>query len=637
MTDKEIKTLEQSAQKGDKKAAAQLNELGVDYQFGNNGQKVDLAQALHYYMIAAEGGNTNAMCNAAYCYATGAAGKVDAEKAFGLYQKAAEAGDLNGMTNLAGCYLNGFGTKQDAIEAIKWLVEALNAGAKNLQETLEQVFASLSPEDIKKFKQSGYSAAQYQMAEYCLKSKKSKDAISWYVQSYKSGKADAVTRMMTLADFLHRKNGQKEDLPFAYQLYEAAAECGDVEARTKVAYCLYNGIGIEKDTKRAFALYEQLANEGNEKGMANLGLIYCKGEGVQKDIQKAIYWSTRAAEELGSVNAMNTLTHIYGEEEGFINHEQAAKWFLELIKRDCDPNSGVYENTGYNKDLYEKIKDNVQYSMTEEDASNLEKAKALLREKTLILFRQSFINSIQIIRDNLLNELKDIPFTPGEDFDSTKKAQKEYLYNVVEKWKYLVKQGVSNVNKEIHIQSAIIKGFSYIGTYIQANLPTPLREIPFTPGVDDMQSAVQVVQDYIQRIITKTNDIVKENSSMLGYALSFTTSNAKSYINQAEEAIQRNIEYKEEQRRIAAEAEERARREREEKESPRERKERERKERLAQIADSYALKRDYKSLQRFLQEYPETIPFFTNYAPDWAFGIKIKNIFAKGKKESCSI
>ena len=313
MTEKGIKTLEQSAQKGDKKAAAQLNELGVDYQFGNYGQKVDLAQALHYYMIAAEGGNTNAMCNAAYCYATGAAGKVDAGKAFGLYQKAAEAGDLNGMTNLAGCYLNGFGTKQDAVETIKWLVEALKAGAKNLQETLEQVFASLSPEDIKKFMQSGYSAAQYQMAEYCLKSKKSKDAISWYVQSYKSGNADAVTRMMALAEaFRHGKNGQKEDLPLAYQLYVNAAECGDVEARTKVAYCLYNGIGIEKDTKRAFALYEQLANEGNEKGMANLGLIYCTGDGAEKDYEKAIYWLQKAM-KMGNEWAAKKIAEVYFE------------------------------------------------------------------------------------------------------------------------------------------------------------------------------------------------------------------------------------------------------------------------------------------------------------------------------------
>ena len=308
MTDKEIKTLEQSAQKGDKKAAAQLNELGVDYQFGNNGKKVDLAQALHYYMIAAEGGNTNAMCNAAYCYATGAAGKVDAGKAFGLYQKAAEAGDLNGMTNLAGCYLNGFGTKQDAVEAIKWLVEALNAGG------------------------------------------------SIKTRTYKSGNADAVTRMMTLAeDFRHGKNGQKENLPLAYQLYDAATECGDVEARTKVAYCLYNGIGVEKDTKRAFALYEQLANEGNEKGMANVGLMYCKGEGVQKDIQKAIYWSTRAAEELDSVNAMNTLTHIYGEEDGYINNRLALRWFSRLVDIDSDDQSLLYHNTQYDKVLCQKI------------------------------------------------------------------------------------------------------------------------------------------------------------------------------------------------------------------------------------------------------------------------------------------
>ena len=387
MTDKEIKILEQSAQKGDKKAAAQLNELGVDYQFGNNGQKVDLAQALHYYTIAAEGGNTNAMCNAAYCYATGAAGKVDAEKAFGLYQKAAEAGDLNGMTNLAGCYLNGFGTKQDAVEAIKWLVEALNVGAKNLQETLEQVLASLSPEDIKKFKQSGYSAAQYKMAEYCLKSRKSKDAISWYVQSYKSGNADAVTRMMTLAeDFRHGKNGQKENLPFAYQLYDAAAECGDVEARTKVAYCLYNGIGIEKDTKRAFALYEQLTNEGNEKGMANIGLIYCKGEGVQKDIKKAIYWSTRAAEELDSVNAMNTLIRIYGTEKGYVNYAHAMKWICIIYKKDSDPQSRHFHNTNYDMELTKKIVWTLMDSLYESNVPNLMRRTLQSENHTTDLF-----------------------------------------------------------------------------------------------------------------------------------------------------------------------------------------------------------------------------------------------------------
>ena len=167
-----------------------------------------------------------------------------------------------------------------------------------------------------------------------------------------------------------------------------------------------------------------------------------------------------AQAESGDVSAMNQLTHIYGVEEGFINHEQAAKWFLELIKRDCNLNSGVYENTGYNKGLYKKIKNAVLNSATEGD---------------------------------MLSSLSRCP----------------------------------------------------------------------------------------------------AGGSLLGGAMYFTTSNAKSYINQAEDAILRNIEYKEEQRRIAAEekarkraeeerlrreAEERAKREREERKR-REREEKERQER----------------------------------------------------------
>jgi hypothetical protein len=75
-----------------------------------------------------------------------------------------------------------------------------------------------------------------------------------------------------------------------------------------------------------------------------------------------------AQAEGGDVAAMNQLTHIYGEEDGFINYEQAARWFFELIKRDCDPDSGVYENTGFNKDLYGKLKDIVLNAITEIEA-----------------------------------------------------------------------------------------------------------------------------------------------------------------------------------------------------------------------------------------------------------------------------
>lgn len=77
-----------------------------------------------------------------------------------------------------------------------------------------------------------------------------------------------------------------------------------------------------------------------------------------------------AKAEAGDVAAMNQLTHIYGEVDGCINHEQAAKWFLELIKRDCNPKSDVYEKTGYDSTLYMQVKNAILNSNTEEDMTS---------------------------------------------------------------------------------------------------------------------------------------------------------------------------------------------------------------------------------------------------------------------------
>lgn len=78
-----------------------------------------------------------------------------------------------------------------------------------------------------------------------------------------------------------------------------------------------------------------------------------------------------AQAERGDISAMNQLTHIYGESDGYTNIEQAAKWFLALIQKDCDPNSDVYEKTGYNKDLYEKVKNAVLNSVSDSNMSLL--------------------------------------------------------------------------------------------------------------------------------------------------------------------------------------------------------------------------------------------------------------------------
>jgi len=356
MTQKEITELEQSVKVGDKKAAAQLNELGVDYQFGNNGKKVDLAQALHYYTIAAEGGDTNAMCNAAYSYAVGSGTDVNAEKALYWYKKAAEAGDMNGMTNLGGCYLNGFGTKQDSVEAIIWFAKALDAGNSGLRDTLETLFASLSPADSERLKQSKDSLAQYKLAEFCLDNQAYDDAISWYMQSAKGGKSKAIIWMTKLGlDFLHGENGQFKNPSVAFRFFNGAAECGYQDARSLVAYCILSGNGTKKDVKKAIELYKELADEGYEKAIVKLGVLYYEGYDVSKDISQSIIWLLRAAEEFENIDAINYLTHIYGDTEGYINYTQALRWFSILVDKDSDSTSEWYHKTQYDVDLCKKI------------------------------------------------------------------------------------------------------------------------------------------------------------------------------------------------------------------------------------------------------------------------------------------
>lgn len=361
-------------------------------------------EELNALIAKAETGDVAAMNEVANVYVNDANFK-DADKAFYWYNKSAETGDMLGMSNLGSyCYAYGNGVQIDLEKALYWLTRA---------------------------------------AMECK-------------NAWSAEKLNAIG-----SDLQFGNNGRSIDLPLAFKFYLSSAEGGDFNGMANAGYCASNGIGIEKDVNIAYKYFKQAAELGHWLAMSNLGgWCYLYGNGVEKDVDKAIHWLTRAAEEGNNIWSMNKLTYIFGELDGYINQEQAAKWFLALIKRDCDPNSGVYENTGYNKELYAKIKNAVLNSTTEEE-----------------------------------------------------------------------------------MMSSMSGGMG---------------------------------------------------GSLLGGAISFTTSNAKTYISQAEAAIQRNIEYK-------AEQEERARLEREEEER-REREKREEEERVRREAEERAklieqIETDYKFLE----------------------------------------
>ena len=267
-------------------------------------------EELNALIAKAEAGDVAAMNEVANVYVNDANFK-DANKAFYWYSKSAETGDMLGMSNLGSyCYAYGNGVLIDLEKALYWLTRA---------------------------------------AKEC-------------------DNAWSREKLNTIGvDLQYGNNGRTIDLPLAFKFYMAATDCGDSAGMCNAAYCLAHGIGTEINYNKTFELYSKAAELGNQYGYSNLAWCYLNGNGVEKNISEAIKWFTDAAEKFGNIYSMKELTNIYGTFDGYINQEQAAKWFLELIKRDCDPNSGVYENTGYNKELYAKIKNAVLNSKTEEE------------------------------------------------------------------------------------------------------------------------------------------------------------------------------------------------------------------------------------------------------------------------------
>ena len=196
-------------------------------------------------------------------------------------------------------------------------------------------------------------------------------AFYWHKKAAELGN---VNSMSNLGGWCYLQgNGTEKNIPLADEWLKKSVENGWVWtwAFNELANIFANDAQY-KDLNKAYYWYSKSAEAGDRIGMSNLGgWCYLWGNGIERDVDKAIFWLAKAADECGDIWSMNKLTYIYGELEGYTNNEQAAKWFLALIQKDCDPNSGVYEKTGYNKDLYEKVKNAILNSASENDMSSL--------------------------------------------------------------------------------------------------------------------------------------------------------------------------------------------------------------------------------------------------------------------------
>jgi len=78
--------------------------------------------------------------------------------------------------------------------------------------------------------------------------------------------------------------GVPKDMNKAVNLYQAAAEKGDIRANVNLGLCCKKGNGVARDFKKAAKFYTVAANTGDPEANYNLGVVYINGNGVAKEL-----------------------------------------------------------------------------------------------------------------------------------------------------------------------------------------------------------------------------------------------------------------------------------------------------------------------------------------------------------------
>jgi TPR repeat protein len=113
------------------------------------------------------------------------------------------------------------------------------------------------------------------------------------------------------------------------EMYQDAAEGGDLNARYKLAMCYYFGKGTKRNMEETVKHLQIAAESDHERSQYELSGIYKHGrDEIKKDTEKANFWLQKAAEN-GDRDAQYDLAAFYMKEK---DNEKAKFWYSKLAE-----------------------------------------------------------------------------------------------------------------------------------------------------------------------------------------------------------------------------------------------------------------------------------------------------------------
>lgn len=126
----------QDTDTSDAAKAEELCNTGDDYYYGRNGKQKDYAEAVKYFVQAAELGYAYAQYSLAYCYEKGQGVEANEAESARWYGKAAEQGYAESQCSYGICCELGKGVAKNQTEAVKWYRKAADQDYARAQELL---------------------------------------------------------------------------------------------------------------------------------------------------------------------------------------------------------------------------------------------------------------------------------------------------------------------------------------------------------------------------------------------------------------------------------------------------------------------------------------------------------------------
>ena len=363
------------AEAGDANA---MYEVGRRLFFGLGEAPPDAAQALPWFLRAAEAGCVPAIKMVGRCHRNGwgtgmdeAEGNVwlrraadqqdpfslghclyfgvgceaDRAAAFVWDCKAAELGDSAGMNSVAYTYSRGEGTEVDKARAFQLYA----AGAAQKDPVCLNNLACCyrdgdgvevnEAEASKHFQEAirvGDTRALAGLGRLYLASpalvggNAAEAAVELFARGAARGDPNA---MLSYAYAYYTGNGVERNPAQAAHWYRAAADKGDTTGMANLA-CLYrDGHGVPEDTIKSIEWFRKAAEGGRASAMASLGWFYEAGKGVEKNLTKAVEWYRKAA-EAGDVVGMSNLGYSYANAQGVDrDYDEAIKWYRKAADK----------------------------------------------------------------------------------------------------------------------------------------------------------------------------------------------------------------------------------------------------------------------------------------------------------------